>query len=701
MNFKLTKWIWGIRIALSIIISLAQQVHLNAESATNDSLVKLVNIAEDDTNKVNLLIQLSKSYYYTDYNQALVHCKSYLKLSDELDFDKGKLIAYSELGIIYKNIGEPDSALYYIKKSIEVGEMLGSKKQLIRNYNVYGSLLRRKGYYSSALDCHYKSLALSQQVDDKYEIANTYIFIAIIYSNKLNYDTAIIYYYKSMRMYEELENNQKIGIALLNIGDIYKNLHDYSKAKEKYKNGLLLFEEQGDLRNIGLSFNKIGIVYSKFGKYDSALYYYRICQTFYDSIKNISGIAHCNIDISNIFYYWGMYDSAYIYLSKAKNTFKQMGFKRGYLKTLINLANLYSKKGQLNTSLKIYDTCQEIASQVSPYSLLNVYSNVLNIYKDLGNYKKAFEYQTKYLEINDSVFQLEKAKTITDLELKYEKKKDQARILELENENLVKSLDLRKRTNQRNIYLFTGLASIVIVLFLLIFYRFKARKDKIIAEQKIRQLEEEKKLLAAKSIVEGQDEERKRIAKDLHDGLGVLLSATKISFSAIKDKSPENRPLIDKATKLLDQAAGDVRRISHNMMPGLLTRFGLYEAVEDLLEQLGETEELNTICNITGDTKRMPENTEIMLYRIIQEMVNNTLKHAEAKNISFNMNILPEFVKINYSDDGKGFDVEEKMESKSIGLSGIRSRVNFLTGEINIESSPAKGVNYYIKIPTI
>ncbi len=154
-----------------------------------------------------------------------------------------------------------------------------------------------------------------------------------------------------------------------------------------------------------------------------------------------------------------------------------------------------------------------------------------------------------------------------------------------------------------------------------------------------------------------------------------------------------------KQQNYLEQAAGDVRKISHNMMPGLLTKFGFYEAAEDLIEQIDETEGLNATCGITGDTKRLPENTEIMLYRIIQETVNNTLKHADAKNILLKMNVQPEALNIEYSDDGKGFSLDEKIESKSIGLTSIQSRVNFLSGTSRIEAKPGEGVKYFIQIP--
>ena len=203
------------------------------------------------------------------------------------------------------------------------------------------------------------------------------------------------------------------------------------------------------------------------------------------------------------------------------------------------------------------------------------------------------------------------------------------------------------------------------------------REKYVRLQKRVNQLEEEKKLLAARSIVTGQEEERKRIARELHDGLGVLLSSAKMHFTTIRDKSPESKPLIDKATQLLEQATGDVRRISHNMMPGLLTKFGLYEAVEDLFEQVDEMEGIHASVVIEGEKSRLNENTEIMLYRIIQEMVNNALKHAEAKNILLKINILQGKLRVEYNDDGKGFDVEEQRMKKSMGLNSIISRVKF------------------------
>ncbi|NTV82950.1 MAG: sensor histidine kinase, partial [Bacteroidales bacterium] len=365
-----------------------------------------------------------------------------------------------------------------------------------------------------------------------------------------------------------------------------------------------------------------------------------------------------------------------------------------------NIGVAYSVQKKYGLAQEKYDTCLDIATAAGYRRLrMDVLEAIYYNYQRAGDFSNAFKYQKDYYLLKDSLFDLEKSKKINELTLKYQKEQDQARILALEKDNLQKDLDLRQRTNQRNAFLFAGITLIAMAVFLFLYINQKRRKDKIINLQRIHQLEEEKKLLAAMSVMEGQEEERKRIAHELHDGLGVLLSATKMQFTSIKDTNPENRPLIERATQLLEQASGDVRKISHNMMPGLLTNLGLYEAVEDLFENINDAENLRAKCVIREGTTRLPENKEIMLYRIIQEMVNNTLKHAEAKKISLYIREVKDKLEVLYSDDGKGFDVERMLESKSIGLKSIQSRVNFLNGTLAIDSKPEQGASYLIQIP--
>jgi len=178
-----------------------------------------------------------------------------------------------------------------------------------------------------------------------------------------------------------------------------------------------------------------------------------------------------------------------------------------------------------------------------------------------------------------------------------------------------------------------------------------------------------------------------------------LLSATKMQFTEIRDKNPENQVLISKATKFLEQASSDVRKISHNLMPGLLTKLGLYEALEDLFENIDETESMDAKIEVLGPKERLPENMEIMIYRMVQEMVNNTIKHAGASKIDLTIIVQSDEINLSYSDNGKGFNVREMLRNKSIGLQNIRSRVKFLDGLIKVDASSGNGCVFRISIP--
>ncbi len=681
--------IWGTNIILS-------------QSNTKvDSLMHVLENQENDTSKLQNLLMITREYKYTDPIQAIKYADQSLKLSLELSNPYGQVDALYEKGELFKRIGKLDSAFYFSEKAITICDSLHDLIRLAKNLLNHGNIIRNKGDTDNAFVNYKKVHKIYLHLNDSVGISKVYNAFGIIYKIKGIYDSAAYYYQESIKICENTGDFQRISASMINLAKVYIVLDDLEKAKKYLLESVKYAQKYNLINHMVLAYTNLGIIAFEEIEFDKSLDFYNQALLLSKQIQDKTGMANLYNNIGNIYFEQKEdYNKAYEYYNKALIIFKEIDQKSGLLVNLMNIAVIHERWGNYDQALFINDTCIRIAKEIGELEFQKIiYGNIMSVYSQLANYKKAFEFQSKYYKINDSIFNLDKTKLIADLTLKYEKEKDEATILHLKNENLEMDLNLRKRTNQRNIYLFSGIGAITIIIFLFIFYRQKARKDKIIGEQKIKQLEEEKKLLAAKFLVEGQEEERKRIAKDLHDGLGVLLSTTKIQFTSIKDKSPENKALIEKATRMLEQATGDVRKISHNMMPGLLTRFGLYEATEDLIEQLNETEGLNATCAISGNTVRLPENTEIMLYRILQELVNNTIKHANASTISLKIDIQPEALKINYADNGIGFDLEEKLKLKSIGLNSIQSRVGFLGGNVTMNSKPGEGINFIIQVP--
>ncbi len=688
----------GFLFLLSILI--IPNISKSQISYMADSLFAELQEEKDDTSKVKIYLLVSSELIKTNPQSALNYADSALTLSRKINFNIGKIDALSNKGKCYESIGYYDSAFIVIRNAIELSNLIPDLKRTADNNINLGNLIFRTEGPEKAYFYYLYSLGIYKKISDSAGMANSLNGLGATLIRQAKYDSAIYYLLDYLRICKLLNDKQGLGKGYINIGLAYSDLGMYNKAIEYLSESIVINKAYNNRRYLSYAYNNLGAIAYNKKEYDDALNYYQKGLEIDELMENLAGIATRNNNIGNIYLEKTDYASAFSHYAKALEIYNQIGQKDGLIAAYKNQGWTYHLLGNYSQALIIYDSCLVLSRKYNlPYRTTEIYWNIFTTYEKMGNYKQAFEYLGKYYSLNDSIFNIEKEETIANLTLKYEKEKDQARILVLENENLEKDLDLKTRTNQRNIYLATGSGLFLIVSFFFIFYRHKSRKDSIIADQKIKQLEEEKKLLAARSIVEGQEEERKRIAKELHDGLGVLLSTAKMQFTTIKDKSPENRPLIEKATKLLEQATGDVRKISHNMMPGLLTKFGLFEAVEDLFEQLDETEGLNAGVNITGEARRLPENTEIMLYRVIQEMVNNTLKHAKATNISINMNIQPDVLNVQYADDGKGFNVEEKIESKSIGMNSIQSRIKFLEGDVTAESKPNKGVSYFIQIP--
>ena len=213
-------------------------------------------------------------------------------------------------------------------------------------------------------------------------------------------------------------------------------------------------------------------------------------------------------------------------------------------------------------------------------------------------------------------------------------------------------------------------------------------------QQRIRELEKDRQLVAVDSMLKGQEEERSRLAKDLHDGLGGLLSGVKFSLSNIKDNlmvTPDSMAVFERSLDMIDTSIKELRRVAHNMMPEMLTKFGLDEALKEYCNTVNATKLLDVKYHSVGMNTRLDKSIEIIAYRIIQELLNNILKHASASEAFVQLVRETNRLNVIVEDNGKGFDTSLLENSKGAGWLNIRSRVEYSKGQIDIHSEKGKG----------
>ena len=264
-------------------------------------------------------------------------------------------------------------------------------------------------------------------------------------------------------------------------------------------------------------------------------------------------------------------------------------------------------------------------------------------------------------------------------------------------------MQLAKEETLRYI-LIVGFSLILLISFLLYNrFRLTQKKERLEERQNLLNRINQHQEALLNAIVNAQEEERKRIAGELHDGLGGLLSTVKVNLDNVKNtyvptKENDSKLLI-KSISLVDEVCSDLRTISHNMMPGVLVKLGLVAAVNDFVDKVGESNAFNINFETVGLEERMDGTIEIVLYRVIQEAINNIIKHADAKSVNIQIVMHENNLTVMIEDDGKGFDIKNIREQNGIGLKNIESRVKYLNGSVVFDSTPGRGANVIIEIP--
>lgn len=370
------------------------------------------------------------------------------------------------------------------------------------------------------------------------------------------------------------------------------------------------------------------------------------------------GIASCYKNIASCYLKNKEYDLAINYLNKSILLFKKINTK-DYLREAYGLlANVYEEKKDLNNSIKFL--------------------------KQSAVFK-------------DSIYNKQQSDKISELQIVYETEKKLNQINKLNQENKIQKLTVAKR----NTYLIISLGTLIITILLgfLFYNQYKLKQEYRLQTEIIKQQD-----LATKAVLEAEEKERKRIAGDLHDGVGQLFSVVKMNLSGLLDRlKPSNiqdNLLAEKTIALVDESCKEVRNISHQMMPNLLLKSGLASAIKDFIDKI-DKESLNVNLQTVGLNTRLTTNIELVLYRVLQETVNNVIKHAEASQLDIQLVKDALSITATVEDNGKGFDKNLVEKFEGIGLKNIRTRVEYLKGSVDFDSQVNGGTVVCIWIPLV
>jgi two-component system, NarL family, sensor kinase len=315
-----------------------------------------------------------------------------------------------------------------------------------------------------------------------------------------------------------------------------------------------------------------------------------------------------------------------------------------------------------------------------------------------------------YRELSDSLYSIDKENTVKELTIKYETELKEQEIEKLSSEKELQEKEILLATTEKNAYMIAVVFAIALALAILAFFtqRQKAmqlRSEKALSERntQINTLLREQEVSTLNALLEGQEKERLRIAEELHDRLGSLLSAIKLNFNGWIGKRDLSQDEVEdysaKTSGLLDEAVTEVRRVSHNLSTGQVSRYGLVGSMEDLASTINRSDDITMKVLHFNLGERLPIELETAIYRIVQEMLANVLKHAQAKEFTVQLSKTDNSVILTAEDDGKGFDYKEAKQRGGIGLQNIENRAKKFGGQFSVDSSPGKGTIFTFEFP--
>jgi signal transduction histidine kinase len=506
--------------------------------------------------------------------------------------DSAKVISLLEIGESVEAIAPARSFDYY-QRAFALAKRIKNDRCILSSLHDLGVCYIELNKLDSAIATFEQAIPFAKKLNDTVRIARLLANIGNVYLHKKDRLTGIDYYLQSARLWETAADQQWLPVVYANINGLLNDQKEYYKALEYGNKGLALATRLDDDNSIINTLINLSETYNFLGKFEEQ---YKLLQRALPLAKkrgNIEMIAAVYDDLGDYYYQQKQYALSLNNYQQNHDYVLQMGNKYALCGSFAMLAEVYNKLGRNDKALEYILQAEKIAGEVGARAdLREIYLTRATIEQQVGNYKLAGEYFSKALLLTDSLFKVETSEKVADVEAKYQNEKKQLEISQLEKDKKIQALSIKQKSTL-NYFLIASLAALLIVGFLIyrnLYHRqLLARQQDELQQQRIRELEKDKQLVVVDSMLKGQEEERKRLAKDLHDGLGGMLTGVKFSLMNMKSNltvGHNDVVIFERSLDMLDTSIQELRRVAHNMMPEALVKFGLDEALRDYCNNL-------------------------------------------------------------------------------------------------------------------
>ncbi len=602
-----------------------------------------------DTSRVAVLLEIAKEVRYSDPEKMYAYSNEAKRISLEIQDGSGLVKSLFQLMTYFDTYRDEDSIEYYYQASLKLADSLNDETTQTSIQNARGLYLVSKRNFEEALELFYIVLRKHEQTNDL---------------------------------------NGQMG-SQNNIGYVFMELRQYEKAIKQFKIALTLLENPHPF-----ILNNIGSCYGSLMNYDSATYYTEWAIKRAKEENNLYALANGLNIIGDLYLSTKQYEKALSKFLEAEQLRALVPSPAMLISDLTNISSLYAKLNQPLKGIEYGEKALRLAREEKlDYKIENVYQALAENYEVSNNYRLSAEYYKKWGIQKDSSYAQAQSNALVELQTKYETEKKEKQIV-LQNFEI----SAQKAENQRKMLVIFALCfgiMMLAIILILVRSRNKKRQQLIIQQGEIKM-----KQTQVEAALNSQELERKRFARDLHDGFGQMISVLNLNLKSLEKGESDREEVFQNSSKVLDDMYKELKGICFNLMPETLIKNGVVDAIKEFGNRVNLTGKLILEVDTFGITERLNDLQEISIYRITQEWVNNILKYSDADKVTVSLTKDEEEITLLIEDNGSGFDKQKLIEGTGNGWKNMNSRANLIKGELELDTKlGAKGSTLIVNVP--